>query len=139
MATAAVCVVVVLTSACQEGPAAASRPSAVVELDTATLEGRSWTNGFEYEAEFVVVERAGVAIVVDRVRLELGAGTCFWVGSGVTAVLPLNQIAASASSPARLNCRDTSATQLSLGRILLDWHDVNGHYGLAIVTVSTSW
>src|SRR5712692_4172253 len=86
-------------------PSSGSGPSAVVDVNSLTASSRTWNTGYRTTVDFNLIERGGVAIVIDSLKLELtdstGVGTCSYEPS---AIFGSNRLAARENRYGHFNC-----------------------------------
>jgi hypothetical protein len=106
--------------------------TAVVDVNGITAGAENLPAFTRYTVDFNLIERGGVAIVVDTFRLDFGAaGFCTYAPSDV---IGSNRIVARANRYAHLTCNGRAGVTSTT--VSIPWNDDNGHHGVATATAT---
>src|SRR5262245_43994956 len=115
-----------------------SSASATVEINGLTASSGTWGNGYRTSLHFNLIERGGVAIVVDSLNVEVSdgttTGTCTWNSSEVSSIFASNRIGARQNRYGDVAC--DSPTARTSAKVMVGWNDDNLHRGVATATAS---
>ena len=112
--------------------------TATVEINGLKASSGAWGDGYRTSLHFNLIERNGVAIVVDSLNVEVSngttTGTCTWNSSEVSSIFASNRIGARQNRDGDVACDSPTAT--TSAKVTVGWNDDNLHRGVATATAS---